>query len=124
MRAGVSGNPWAGVTSSGSSAWAPSCAGFLGAQVSPLAYLLVGVLAPLPVLVTGWRSGALAAVAVALAAAAVIFSLHPALETIWQNLGFLNLLVMGVVLASLQCRGVGAPQAIIYTVVALSGWPC
>ena len=94
--------------------------GFLGAQVNPLAFLLVGVLAPLPVLVTAWRSGELAAGALALTAAAVIFSLHPVPETIWQNLGFLNLLVMGVMLSVLQCRGVAAPQAIIWTVVALS----
>ncbi len=94
--------------------------GFLGAQLHPLAYLLVGVLAPLPVLVAGWRSGELAALTVALAAVAVIFCLHPVLETIWQNLGFLNLLLMGVVLAGLQCRGVAAPQAIMLTVVVLS----
>jgi uncharacterized protein YybS (DUF2232 family) len=95
--------------------------GFLGAQVSPLAYILVGVLTPLPVLVAGWRSGALAALGVALAASLLIFALHPELDTFWQNLGFLNLLAMGVVLASLQSRGVGAPQAIIYTVVVLNG---
>ena len=95
--------------------------GFLGAQVSPLAYLLVGVLTPLPVLVAGRRLGALAALALALATAGLIFSLNPALESFWQNLGFLNLLAMGVVIASLQSRGVGAPQAIIYTVVALNG---
>jgi uncharacterized protein YybS (DUF2232 family) len=96
-------------------------AGFLGAQVNPLAFLVVGVLTPLPVLITGWRSGALAALAVALAAAALIFCLYPALDTFWQNLGFLNLLAMGVLLVGLQCRGLGAPQAIIYTVLALSG---
>ena len=95
--------------------------GFLGAQVSPLAYLLVGVLTPLPVLVTGRRSGAMAALAVALVVAVLIFSLNPALDAFWQNLGFLNLLAMGVVIASLQSRGVGAPLAIIYTVVALNG---
>jgi hypothetical protein len=94
--------------------------GFLGAQLHPLAYLLVGVLAPLPVLVAGWRSGELAALTVALAAVAVIFCLHPVLETIWQNLGFLNLLLMGVLLGILQCRGVAAPQAIMLTVVALT----
>jgi len=94
--------------------------GFLGAQLNPLAYLLVGVLAPLPVLLAGWRSGELVALMVALAAAAVIFCLHPVLETVWQNLGFLNLLLMGVLLASLQCRGVTAPQAIMLTVAALT----
>ncbi|MGO8761571.1 MAG: DUF2232 domain-containing protein [Desulfobaccales bacterium] len=94
--------------------------GFLGAQLHPLAYLLVGVLAPLPVLVAGWRSGELAALTVALVAAAAIFCLHPVLETVWQNLGFFNLLLMGVLLAGLQCRGVAAPQAILLTVAALS----
>lgn len=93
---------------------------FLGARVNPLVYLVAGVLAPLPVLIIGWRSGELAAGALAVAAAVVIFSLHPALETIWQNLGFLHLLLMGVMLASLQCRGVTAPQAIIVTVAALT----
>ncbi|MFZ5448216.1 MAG: DUF2232 domain-containing protein [Thermodesulfobacteriota bacterium] len=96
-------------------------AGFLGAQVNPLAYLLVGVLTPLPVLVAGWRSGELAALLLALAALVLIFSLNPALDTLWQNLGFLNLLAMGVLLTSLQWRGVWAPQAIILTVMALNG---
>ncbi len=94
--------------------------GFLGAQVSPLAYMLVGVLAPLPVLVAGRRSGELAALGLALTALVVIFSLHPAPETFWQNLGFLNLLAMGVLLCFLQGRGVGTAQAIIITVVALN----
>jgi uncharacterized protein YybS (DUF2232 family) len=93
--------------------------GYLGARVNPLAYLLVGVLTPLPVLLTGWRSGELAALGLALAAVAVIFSLHPTLDTFWHNLGFLNLLLMGVLLSSLQCRGVSTPQAIILTVAAL-----
>ena len=95
-------------------------AGFVGAQANPLVFLLVGVLTPLPVLVTGWRLGELAALALALATAVLIFCVHPTLDTFWQNLGFLNLLAMGVVLASLQGRGIWAPQAIIYTVVALN----
>jgi uncharacterized protein YybS (DUF2232 family) len=93
--------------------------GYLGAQVNPLAFLMAGVLVPLPVLVTGWRSGELAALGLALVAVAAIFCLHPVLDTLWQNLGFLNLLLMGVMLASLQCRGVSAPRAIILTVAAL-----
>jgi hypothetical protein len=93
--------------------------GFVVAQVNPLAYLLLGILAPLPVLLIGWRSGELAALAVALVAAAAIFSLHPVLDTIWQNLGFFNLLLMGVMLSILQCRGVSAPQAILLTVATL-----
>jgi uncharacterized protein YybS (DUF2232 family) len=95
-------------------------AGFLGAQANAVAYLVVGVLTPLPVLVTGWRSGALAALAVALSTVVVIFGLHPSLSVFWQNLGFLNLLLLGVLVASLQCRGMSAPQAIIWTVVGLN----
>ncbi|MEJ2671919.1 MAG: DUF2232 domain-containing protein [Deltaproteobacteria bacterium] len=95
-------------------------AGFVGAQVSPVAYLVVGVLAPLPVLVAGWRSGELAALALALVVALAIFSLHPAPETFWHNLGFLNLLAMGVLLTVLQLRGRSTPQAIILTVVVLN----
>jgi hypothetical protein len=94
--------------------------GVLGARVNPLVYLLAGVLTPLPLLVIGRRAGEWAALTVALAAAAVIFCLHPVLETLWQNLGFLNLLLMGVMLSSLQCRGVAAPQAILLTVATLA----
>jgi uncharacterized protein YybS (DUF2232 family) len=94
--------------------------GYLGAQVNPLAYVLAGVLTPLPVLVTGWRAGEIAALGLALAAVAVIFCLHPTLDTFWRDLGFLNLLLMGVLLASLQGRGVSAPRAIILTTAALS----
>jgi len=94
--------------------------GYLGARINPLAYLVAGILAPLPVLVTGWRWGGMAALGLALAAVAGIFCLHPVLDTLWQNLGFLHLLLMGVILASLQCRGVSAPQAILLTVAALS----
>lgn len=94
--------------------------GYLGAQVTPLAYLMVGVLAPLPVLLTGCRLGELAALGLALAVAALIFALHPVPNTLWQNLGFLSLLLMGVLLTSLQHRGVSTPQAIILTVIALS----
>jgi hypothetical protein len=82
--------------------------------------MLVGILAPLPVLVIGWRLGEKAALGLALAVAAVIFSLNPALDTLWHNLGFFNLMLMGVLLASLQYRGVWAPQAIILTVAVLA----
>jgi uncharacterized protein YybS (DUF2232 family) len=94
--------------------------GYLGAQVTPLAYLMVGVLAPLPVLLTGWRLGEMVALGLALAVAALVFALHPVPDTLWQNLGFFNLLLMGVLLTSLHHRGVATPQAIILTVVVLS----
>jgi uncharacterized protein YybS (DUF2232 family) len=94
--------------------------GYLGAQVNPLAYMLAGILTPLPVMVAGRRSGEIAALGLALAAVAVIFCLHPTLDTFWHNLGFLNLLLMGVLLSSLQYRGVSAPQTIILAAAALS----
>ena len=92
---------------------------FLGAKLNPLAYFLVGILAPLPVLVVGRQSGARAALVLALAVMAFVFALQPGLSILWQNLGFLNLLLMGVLLSSLQYRGVPAPQAIILTVGTL-----
>ncbi len=95
-------------------------AGYVAAQFNPLVYLVVGVLAPLPVLVAGWRDGELAALGLALAAALAMFILNPVPATFWANLGFLNLLLMGVLLTSLQAREVEAPPAIIFTVVALS----
>jgi uncharacterized protein YybS (DUF2232 family) len=98
--------------------------GYLGAQITPLAYLMVGVLAPLPVLVTGWRLGEVAALGLALAVAALVFALHPVPGTLWQNLGFFNLLLMGVILTSLQYRGVATPQALILTVLVLSAAAC
>jgi uncharacterized protein YybS (DUF2232 family) len=94
--------------------------GFIGAQVNPLAYLLVGILTPLPVLVAGRRLGAWAALGLALAAAVVLFAPNPVLAAIWHNLGFLNLLAMGVLLVALQARGMSAPRAIIITMVALN----
>jgi hypothetical protein len=94
--------------------------GFLGAQVNPLASLVVGVLTPLPVLLIGRRWGWSRALGLALSVLVVIFSLNPAPETIWHNLGFVNLLFMGVILAALQERGVAAPQAIIWTVLGLA----
>jgi hypothetical protein len=95
-------------------------AGFIGAQVNPLAYLLVGVLTPLPVLVAGWRNGRWAALGLVLAVAAAMFAMYPVPATLWHNLGFLNLLLMGVLLTSLQSRGVPAAEAIILTVAALA----
>jgi hypothetical protein len=92
---------------------------FMGASLNPLAYFLAGVLTPLPVLLTGRESGERAALVLVLVVAAFLFALQPSLTGLWHNLGFLNLLLMGFLLVSLQERGVSAPQAIIYTVVVL-----
>jgi hypothetical protein len=94
--------------------------GFLGAQMDPLASLVVGVLAPLPLLLIGRQWGWPRALGLALSVIAVIFSLHPALDTILHNLGFFTLLAMGVILAGLQERGITPPLAIIWTVLALA----
>ncbi len=93
---------------------------FFGAQLSPLVFLLAGVLVPLPVLLAGRRLGERAAAVLALAAALCLFALKPGLEVIWDNLGFGSLLLMGVMLTALPRRGVAVPQAIILTVLALS----
>jgi uncharacterized protein YybS (DUF2232 family) len=92
---------------------------FIGAQLSPMGYLLAGILAPLPVLLAGWRQGDKGAVTLALAGVAFMLALKPGLETLWQNLGFLSLLLMGVLLVVLQRRGLSATQAIIGTVLIL-----
>jgi uncharacterized protein YybS (DUF2232 family) len=92
---------------------------FLGANLNPLAYFLAGVLTPLPVLLAGRQAGERAALVLVLATAAFILVLQPGLAGLWQNLGFLNLLLMGFLLVSLQLRGLSTPRAIIYTVVIL-----
>ena len=93
---------------------------FYGGHVNPLVFLVAGVLAPLPVILTGWRLGERAAVLLALAAALVIFSQKPGLEVILDNLAFGNLLLMGVLLSSLRYRGISPERAIIFTIVALN----
>lgn len=93
--------------------------GFIGAELQPMAYLLMGILTPLPVLVVGWRLGMRGVLVLVLAAVAFIFALKPGLDILWHNLGFLNLLLMGVLLSGLQSRGMPAPQAILVTVAAL-----
>lgn len=94
---------------------------FTGAQLNPLVYLLAGILAPLPVLLAGWRLGDRAALVLALAGAAFILVLKPSLDTVWQNLGFFSLLLMGVLLSAMQHRDISVPRAIILTVLILNG---
>jgi uncharacterized protein YybS (DUF2232 family) len=93
---------------------------YFGAQVNPLAFLLAGVLAPLPLLLAARRLGARGVVLLALVTALGIFSLKPGLEIIWANVGFGSLLLMGVLLGVLEQRGLPAPGAIMLTVAALS----
>ncbi len=83
---------------------------FTGAHFNPLGYVLAGILAPLPVLFAGGRLGYRAALLLALACVAFIVALKPGLEILWQNLGFLSLLLMGVLLSFLQHRGMSAPR--------------
>lgn len=94
---------------------------FIGARLHPLGYLLAGILAPLPVLLVGGRLGDRGALVLALAGAIFVLALKPDLEGLWQNLGFLSLLLMGVLLVALQQRGISTPQAIILTVLTLNG---
>jgi hypothetical protein len=94
---------------------------FIGAQLSPVGYLLAGILAPLPVLVAGRCLGDRAALVLALAGTGFILALNPGLETLWQNSGFLSLLLMGLLLSVMQHRGLSAPRTIILTVLTLTG---
>ncbi len=94
---------------------------FTGAQLNPLGYLLAGILVPLPVLLTGRRLGDRAALLLALAGIAFILALKPEAATLWHNLGFLNLMLMGLLLSLLQHRGWSAPGAILLTVLGLTG---
>ncbi len=94
---------------------------FIGAHLHPLGYLLAGVLAPLPVLLAGWRLGDWDALLLALAGVVVVLALKPGLGTLWTHLSFLSLLLMGFLLSALQHRGLSAPGAIMLTVLILSG---
>ncbi|MGA7563500.1 MAG: DUF2232 domain-containing protein [Desulfobaccales bacterium] len=93
----------------------------IGAHLHPLGYLLAGLLAPLPVLLAGWRLGDREALLLVLAGVVAVLALNPGLETLWTNLSFLSLLLMGFLLSALQHRGVSAPGAIMLTVLILSG---
>jgi uncharacterized protein YybS (DUF2232 family) len=93
---------------------------YFGGHLNPLGFLLAGVLMPLPVFLAGWGLGARAGLLLAAAAAGFIFSLKPGWATISQNLGFGELLIMGVLLGLLHRRDWPSPRAIIFTVAALS----
>ncbi len=94
---------------------------FTAAQLSPLGALLAAILAPLPVLLAGWRLKDKGALTLVLAGIALMLVLRPGLETLWQNLGFLSLLLMGLLLSVLQNRGLSAARAILLTVLILNG---
>jgi uncharacterized protein YybS (DUF2232 family) len=93
---------------------------FAGAQLNPVGYLLAGLLTPLPVLLAGERLGDWAALLLGLAAVAFMLALKPGFNLLWENLGFLSLLLMGLLLSFGQHRGLSAPGAILVTVVALA----
>ena len=94
---------------------------FTAAHLNPLGSMLAAILAPLPVLLTGWRLKDKGALTLVLAGIAFMLVLRPGLETLWQNLGFLSLLLMGLLLSVLQNRGLSPTRAIFATVLILSG---
>ncbi len=103
-----------------------ACLGFLlllliGAHLHPMGFLLAGILAPLPVLLAGWRLGDRQALLLVLAGAVAVLALKPGLETLWTHLSFLSLLLMGFLLSALQHRGLSAPGSVLITVLILSG---
>jgi uncharacterized protein YybS (DUF2232 family) len=93
---------------------------YVGSQINSLVFLLAGILAPLPVLIVGYGRGPRGALLLALAAALAVFSLKPGWETVWANLGFGSLLLLGVILSVIQHRGIPPPRAIFFAVAALS----
>jgi len=93
---------------------------YVGGQVSPAVFLLAGLLLPLPVLLVGCRLGARAAWLLALAAALGMFCLKPGLTIILENLGFGELLLMGVLLSALNQRGLPPQRVIIFTAAGLN----
>lgn len=92
---------------------------FIGGQHHPLAYLLLGGLMPLPVLLVGRRLGTWPACLLALAAAILVVSRNPGLETVTEHLGLGEMLLIGLCLGALQNRGWPAPRAILVTVTVL-----
>ncbi len=93
---------------------------YVGGQISPPVFLLAGLLLPLPVLLVGGRLGTWAALLLALATALGIFLLKPGLTVILENLGFGELLLMGVLISGLIQRGQPPQRAIIFTVLGLN----
>lgn len=93
---------------------------FVWGRLNPVVQLFTVSLTPLPVYLAGRRLGPLAALLLALAACLLIFSWKPGLETVTANLGFGELLLMGVLLSGLESRGWSADRAIIITVVGLT----
>jgi hypothetical protein len=73
------------------------------------------------VLVAGWRLKDKGALTLVLAGIAFMLVLRPGLVTLWQNLGFLSLLLMGLLLSVLQNRGLSPIRAILVTVLILNG---
>ncbi|MCL4501349.1 MAG: YybS family protein [Deltaproteobacteria bacterium] len=94
---------------------------FTAAHLSPLGSMLAAILAPLPVLLTGWRLNDKGALGLVLAGIAFMVALNPGLATLWHNLGFLSLLLMGLLLSVFQNRGLSPSGAIFVTVLVLNG---
>ncbi len=94
---------------------------FTAAHLSPIGALLAAILAPLPVLLAGSRLEDKWALALVLAGIAAMLALKPGLDTLWQNLGFLSLLLMGLLLSALQNRGLSPARSILLTVLILNG---
>ncbi|MDI6854915.1 MAG: DUF2232 domain-containing protein [Deltaproteobacteria bacterium] len=93
---------------------------FLAGHLHPLAYLVMGTWLPLPILLVGWRLGNRAALALALAAAVLVFATQPTLSGLLDNLSYGELFLTGVLLSSFRQRGYPAGQVIVFTVAAVS----
>lgn len=88
-------------------------------RLHPVAYLVMSVWLPLPVILVGWRLGNGPALCLAVAAAALILAQQPSLAGLADSLGPGELLLMGLVLNSLRHRGHSAAATIGLTVALL-----
>ncbi len=86
---------------------------FIGGSLHPLAYLALGALMPLPVLLAARRLGFWPAALLALAMAALVYFPKPGLEALLEHLGLGEMLIIGLLLGTLQRRGWPGPQAIV-----------
>ena len=93
---------------------------FIGGRLNPIVSLFTVSLTPLPVYLAGRRLGSLAGCLLVLAAFLLLGNWHHDLETVVKNLGFVELLVLGVLLSTLESRGWTADWAMIISVAALA----
>jgi len=93
---------------------------FIGGCLNPIVSLFTVSLTPLPVYLAGRRLGSPAAFLLVLAAFLLMVFWQPDLEIVTKNLGFVELLLLGVLLSTLESRGWSTDRAMIISVAGLT----